>query len=79
MARRRTVAERREEVTAWRQSGESMARYAATRGYAATSLCTWAETDGAASNQGPFGDLGTGRDAVARIKLSELGPGMAPD
>ena len=42
MAKRRTEEERRAEVQGWRASGESMARYAARRGYAETSLRNWA-------------------------------------
>ena len=46
MAKRWTEEERRAEVQGWRASGESMARYAARRGYAETSLRNWAAAEG---------------------------------
>lgn len=41
MAKQRTALERQQEVDAWRRSGESLPRYAARRGYAATTLRMW--------------------------------------
>ncbi|AKT38703.1 hypothetical protein [Chondromyces crocatus] len=46
MAKRWTEEERRAEVQGWRASGESMARYAARRGYTETSLRNWAAAEG---------------------------------
>mgnify|MGYP001176857165 CR=1 FL=1 len=41
MAEHRTDAERRREVEGWRASGEGVERYAARRGYSATTLRKW--------------------------------------
>jgi transposase-like protein len=41
MAQHRTDAERRREVEGWRSSGEGVGKYAARRGYSATTLRKW--------------------------------------
>jgi transposase-like protein len=41
MAEHRTDAERRREVEGWRASGEGVEKYAARRGYSATTLRKW--------------------------------------
>lgn len=44
MGRRQTGRDPRREVEGWRESGESAARYAAGRGYSASTLQRWAAT-----------------------------------
>jgi hypothetical protein len=41
MTTRRSEAERRDEVAGWRASGETIARYAARRGYSPAALRGW--------------------------------------
>jgi hypothetical protein len=46
MAEHRTDAERRREVEGWRASGEGVEKYAARRGYSATTLRKWISSVG---------------------------------
>lgn len=58
MAEHRTDAERRREVEGWRASGEGVERYAARRGYSATTLRKWIASVG--------GEAGAARAAKAK-------------
>ena len=45
MAQRRTKREQRREVEGWRRSGQSAAGYAASRGYATSTLLRWSAAE----------------------------------